>query len=237
MKKLLVLVLTLGMLIGVTSVSMAAGTVSLDVLTSGNFNDDDALSNLTDDSLGDFDLSQTTIGFDIPINNFKIAGSYSSGDYKIKHFNGSFDTSSLMLKGGFAALNSKNVRLDITGGYFTRDLDYPLEINLNKRVYYKHELSLSSLSIGLDSKFVFQDNMWLDVDFALGINPKDDISYNGSSESEGDLDSLTTLNLKFNYLFTKQFGGSLGYNWEEWKYKNSWKNTFSGLTAGVFFKF
>lgn len=223
MKKLLVLALALLMVIGAASVSMAAGTVSLDAFTG-----DEAKTYSQN-----FDISQVTLGFDVPIEKFKIAGSFSTGTINEIP---DVDTTCFMLKGGFAIINDKNLRLDITGGYYKRVSDYYDEFDGG---FIDFDRSLTSLLIGLDSKFTLQDNMWFELNLGIGMDAELEITDHPTDDvtKTNLIDSLTTLNLKFNYLFTKQFGGALGYSWEKWEGSDTYKETFSGLTAGVFFKF
>jgi hypothetical protein len=225
-KKFLVLALTLMISLGVASVSLAS-TVSLDVLSSGE------VKVKSNSGSGTPDLSQVSIGIDVPMDKFKFASNISNGAIEGTYTD--FDTTSILLKGGYALINNNQIRLDVTGGFYNRERD----------IYFVHgshylglgELSVNSLIIGFDSKFIIDKHIWIDFNLALGISPKLTESLSGYRDQESDLDSVSLLNLKFNYLFTKVIGASLGYTCETIEFNNSYKEEFSGLTVGAFYKF
>jgi hypothetical protein len=224
MKKILISGLTLVLVLGLASVSMAS-TVYMDVWSGGE----------REASSYSKDLSQISIGLDMPIDDFKLACNLTSGtindfiDRDLYHCD--VDTASILLKGGYALINDRQLRLDITGGFYDRkiDWDYLYNDDIETESFY-------SLMLGFDAKLKLDKKAWIDFSYSFGLNPQVDIDYYSYSETE-DLDSISLLNLKFNYLFTREFGASLGYNCETIDYENSSKEKYSGITVGAFFKF
>jgi hypothetical protein len=227
-KKFLTSGLTLALLLGLASISMAS-TVYLDVLTGGNA-DVYTTSN---------DLSQISLGLDLPLDEFKFTCNLTSGsinDYlAYNSYRYDIDTASILVKGGYALINDRQLRLDVTGGFYNRTIDWDyLETD---RYYDKIETeSFYSLTVGLDAKLKLDRKAWIDFSYSFGLNPQVETEYYLYSTTS-DLDSISLLNLKFNYLFTPEFGASLGYNCETIDYEGSYKDKYSGLTVGAFFRF
>lgn len=211
MKKVLVLVLALILTLGLASVSMAS-TVYLDVMADGKVDDGTV-----------YDLSQTSIGLDMPQDEFKFGFDYSNGTIDINSYD--VDTFSFFLKGGYALIDDKQLRLDVTAGYYDRDLDFNNGL----------ELSSYSFMLGFDAKLNLDKKAWLDFSYSFALAPEVKLSTPNGSDS-GDLDSISLLNCKFNFLLTNEFGGSFGYRSETLE-GGSDEMTFSGFTLGVFYKF
>ncbi|HEY8464034.1 MAG TPA: hypothetical protein VIM29_08460 [Bacillota bacterium] len=208
MKRILILALTMSLLLSLASMSLA-GTAYFDVMTDGE----------VDRGFYDDDLSQVTIGLEVPGDTYKFAGSFSNGT--IEDNGDDWDTTSLLLKGGYALINDRKLRLDLTGGYYYREEDY-----------LGYERSYRSLLIGFDSKLKIDPRASIDFNFSYGLAPDMD-----SDLYEDDIDSISIWNLKFNYLFTPKFGGSIGYQSETVDLDKSGKDVYSGFTIGAFVKF
>ena len=215
MKKIMALILSLMMLLGLTSVSMAS-TIYMDVMSGGEYENKSYYN----------DLSQIGIGFEVPLDDVTLSGIFTSGTREGYY---DYDTSSFLLKGGYALVNDRQLRLDVTAGLYNRESDFYYE-DFYTESYY-------SLMVGFDAKLKLDKKAWIDFSYAFGLTPKydleDDFGYIGTR----DLDSISLLNCKLNLLLTREFGVSLGYTSETIDFKNIGKETYSGLTMGAFFKF
>jgi hypothetical protein len=219
-----ILILTLAMTLSFGMISAArAGTVSVDVWSGGE----------VDTNLGSYttDVSQISIGIDLPMDKFKFIGNISSGT--VEGANSDLDAAGVLLKGGYSLIDNDQIRIDVIGGFYDRALkieDGTIDI-----------ASFYSLIIGFDTTFKLNKNAWVDFSYCLGIDPQlqlqfyehDFVTYYRVT----DLDSISLLNLKLNYLFTEEFGASLGYQSEKIGITNYLDYTFSGLTIGAFYKF
>jgi len=209
-KKLLVLTLTLMMLLGLASVSMA-NTLYFDITNGGEVD--------LENNSGD--LSQTSIGANITSDDLKFGFDYSSGTVE-----NDTDALRLLFKGGHALVDDKQARFDITAGYYNRELSND---------YYDEEASFYSFLIGFDARINFETNAWVELSYNYGLAPEMELS-NDTGYLSQDADSLSLLNCKFNYLFSEKLGGSIGYQSEIIDY-NDVRLTVSGLTVGLFYNF
>jgi hypothetical protein len=189
-----------------------------------------------------YDLPQTSIGFDFTRKEYKLALNLSSGtlnDYYDTYYEDyhDIDTASILLEGGYALINNKRVRLDLTAGIFNR------EINWNYIMYSwdMHEdvdtESYYSLTVGFDAKVTLDRRAWLDFSYSWGINPRGKRTYEYSDALTIDLESISITNFKFNYLLNRRFGVALGYSCENIELDLDEKYKYSGVTLGAFYKF
>lgn len=217
MKKLLIPAIALCMVMGFSAVSMAA-TLSMDILGGGEL----------DDGSEPYDLSEVAVGFEFPNRDFKFAGKVTSGTYDDLTEN--LDTASVLLKGGVALVNDRQLRLDLIGGLYSRATDmYHLPYGYTTQTY-------SSLMVGFDARIKLDKRAWIDFSYAFGVNPQMDID-DGDYIYNYDLDALSLLNFKFNMLIAPRFGVSFGYTSDTIDYEGSPKDTYSGLTLGGFVRF
>jgi hypothetical protein len=222
MKKSLTLCLTVLLVLGLASVSLA-GTVYMEGLVNGEY----------DYGSGPVDLPQIAIGFDMPMDEFKIAGNISAGTIKDYEWN----TSSIVLKGGYALIDNDQIRLDIICGLYNQVIDFKDYVpDYYYGDYYDKDTYLCSL-IGIDSKFSLNDNMWINVNYGFGISPQVERNFYYDGPATADLDSISLFDCKFNVLFNEEIGMSLGYSYETINWHGSDKDTCSGLTLGVFYQF
>lgn len=232
MKKLFTMALTLALTLGLASVSLA-NTISVDFLHGGEVDWDTPNNN---------DLSQVAVSFEMPFEEFKFGASLSSGiikDYEGQYYDEDIDTASILLKGGYALVNNDDFRLDLTGGFYDRAINW--NENQVGNPYVETE-SFYSLTLGVDAKIKFSNKAWLDLSYAFGIDPQCDEDYNHDNNYDPhdietyDLDSISLFNCKFNFLFNPHFGGSVGYN-SEISEEGNHTITFSGFTSGIFVRF
>jgi hypothetical protein len=221
MNRSLTLCLTVLFILGSASVSLA-GTVEMEGWVNGEFNDGAKV-----------DLSQIAIGFDMPMDEFKVAGNISAGT--INEYD--WDTASILLKGGYALIDSDQIRIDLTGGIYNRVIDFKDYVPSGYYNDYYDKDTYSCLLIGIDSKFALTDNMWIDVNYGFGISPQVERNFYYDGPATADLDSIGLFNCKLNVLFTEEIGVSLGYSNETINWDSSAKDTYSGITLGAFYRF
>lgn len=226
MKKVLISGLTLVLVLGLASVSMAS-TVYMDVW-SGDY-----------DRGNSYDLSQISIGLDMPIDDFKFACNLTSGtfrDYPGYHrYYYDIDTTSILLKGGYALINDRQLRLDVTAGLYDRVINWDYnDIHGNLETD-----SVYSLMLGFDAKLKLNKKAWVDFSYSFGIAPQQEWTYSAYYDEYDllDVDSISLLNCKLNLLLTPEFGVSLGYNCETIDFTSSSKDKYSGVTVGAFYRF
>jgi hypothetical protein len=231
MKKILISGLTLVLVLGLASVSMAS-TVYMDVMGGGDV-DWGSFSN---------DLSQVSIGLDMPINEFKFACNLTSGtidDYLApSRFHYDIDTASILLKGGYALINDRQLRLDVTAGFYDRIINWDYH-EADSEGYYIETESFYSLIIGFDAKLKLNKKAWVDFSYSFGLAPQQERTYSNyhGDYDVYDVDSISLLNCKLNLLLTPEFGVSLGYNCETIDFDGTSKDKYSGVTVGAFFRF
>lgn len=233
MKKFLTLTLSMLLTLGLASVSLA-NTLYMDILSGGKVDIEEVNETC--------DLSQFGIGIDIPFGDLKLGANITSGvidDYAYDHYWSDYldvDTSSVLLKGGFAVINDREVRLDVTAGFFDRIIAYD-----NSR-YYDDEDSFYSLTVGVDAKIKFNKTAWVDFSYAYGLDPRGksyyiDYDYDIDDSESFKVDSISITSCKLNLLLTDQIGASIGYSKETIGFDRFDKETYSGLTIGAFYKF
>lgn len=223
MKKLISLVLTVILTLGLTTAALAA-TASLDILTDGK----------VDSSYSKDDLSQVTLGVDIPLDDFKISCNLNGGQIKEGKFGFDYDTASIYVKGGYALINDPQLRLDVTGGFYDRQTEAYDSAN-NKYP----TLSQYAFMVGLDAKVMIHEQAWIDFSYGYGVDPQFDVKYSGPHYTyydTYDLESISVLSCKFNVLLTEQLGVAVGYTTETIDFKDT-KDDYCGLTLGGFIKF
>jgi hypothetical protein len=217
-KKLFTLGLTLALVLGLASVSMA-GTLSLDVIGAGDVDWDNYSE----------DFSQIAVGLDIPVNEFKLSCDLSTGTVESNGYD--YDTTGILLKGGYNVINERQLRLDLTAGFYDRKInwDYYWDEPTNTTSYY-------SFIVGFDAKLKLDRKAWVDFKYSYGISPHCDNEDWGETYSYS-VDSLSIFDCKFNLLLNPEFGVSLGYHNEIIDYEYLDHETFSGVTIGAFFRF
>jgi hypothetical protein len=225
MKKIILFGLSLILALGLASVTMAS-TVYIDFTTDGEVD----LDSFTED------FSQIAVGFEMPTDEYKVTCNVTSGTIK-NYFSGydytDIDTIGVLLKGGYALINNRQTRFDITGGFYGREIKWDY--------YYYHDTDwkkelLYSFIIGFDARLKLNRKAWVDFSYSLGLAPQGEITTFYDSYKY-DIDSISLLNCKFNLRLTEEFGASLGYQSETIDLEKNDKMKFAGLTLGVFFKF
>ncbi|HYH04925.1 MAG TPA: hypothetical protein VEC37_17675 [Bacillota bacterium] len=233
MKKFLALALSMLMTLGLASASLA-NTLYMDIFSGGEVDIEEFNETC--------DLSQVGIGIDIPFGDLKLGANITSSvidDYAYDSYSSDYfdvDTASVLLKGGFALINDRQFRLDVTGGFFDRIIAYD-----NSR-YYDEEDSFYSLTVGVDAKIKFNRTAWVDFSYAYGLDPRGkyiNVDYYDDYEEYDsfNVDSISVMSCKLNLLLTDQIGASIGYSKETIGFDRFDKETYSGLTIGAFYKF
>jgi hypothetical protein len=234
MKKLFSLLFAMLLMAGLTTETLA-GTVSLDLFSGGEY------EYRSSSGTSIYDLPQTAISLDVPGREFKFACTLTSGtinDYDTDYGYADVDTASIFLKGGYALINKKRVRLDLTAGFFTREISW--DYLLYSTILHDdidHD-SFYSFTIGFDAKVALNRRAWFDCSYSLGVHPQKERTYFISDSVTGDLDSISVTNFKFNYLFNRRIGLALGYYCENIDfnpYNN--KDKYSSVTLGAFYRF
>jgi hypothetical protein len=224
MKKILTFGLTLALILGLATVSLAS-TVYMDVWNGGKA-EQSYFSNTAD-------VSQIALGFDIPMDEFKLSCNLTTGTIDAYYRDDDYydaDTSSIFLKGGYALINDRQLRVDVTAGFYDRILTFDHFDNFEDSYY--------SLMLGLDAKLKLDNNAWIDFSYAYGITPQGENSFLDELYPF-NVDSISFLSCKFNYLLTRELGVSLGYSYEQISFDGFYdKEEFtSGLTIGAFLRF
>lgn len=229
MKKFLSLTLSMLITLGLASAALA-NTLYMDIFSGGQVDIEE-----TNETC---DLSQVGVGVDIPFGDIKLAANITSGIIDDYPYNDYFDTdtASIHLKGGFAIINDRQVRLDVTGGFFDRIIAYD-----NSR-YYDDEESIYSFTVGVDAKIKFNRTAWVDFSYSYGLDPRGKYIYIDNYYEYEDyksfyVDSISVMSCKLNLLLTDQIGASIGYSKETIGFDRFDKETYSGLTIGAFYKF
>jgi hypothetical protein len=162
-----------------------------------------------------YDLRQYVFGLTVPLNNkVEFNGEFYKGE--IEDYD---DTTTFKLKGDYRIYQNKTTRLDVSGGYYQRSDDWD-------------DYKISSLLVGIDGRVIINNKLWVYSGLSVGLLPKEEDYY-----GKGDANSLYLFHLKFNYLLNSQWGVSAGYFSESFD-SDIWKDVrYSGLTAGMFFRF
>jgi hypothetical protein len=234
MKKLLCLLFTFNLILGLTTMTLA-GTITLDVWGGGEY------EYRTSDSATIHDLPQISLGLEFPAKLYKFAVNISDGkinDYQTDYGYADLDTASILLKGGYALVNNKKIRFDLTAGLFDREINYDYLVYSSVLDDYIDTESYYSLTVGLDAKIVLDKRAWLELSYSWGIWPQKERTYYYSKPLTGDLDSIAVINIKFNYLCNRRLGVALGYYCEniEFDLYNN-KDKYSSVKLGAFWRF
>jgi hypothetical protein len=224
MKKILASGLTLALVLGLATAAMAS-TVYMDVWNGGEI-EQNYYSNTTD-------VSQIVLGFDVPMDEFKLSCNLTTGSidgYNRNYHYYDADTSSIFVKGGYALINERQLRVDVTAGFYDRILTFDSFDNFEDSYY--------SLMLGIDAKLRLDKKAWIDFSYAYGISPRGENTFLDENYPF-DVESISLLNCKFNFLLTRELGVSLGYSCEQISFDGYYdKEKFtSGLTLGAFLRF
>jgi hypothetical protein len=217
-KRVMIGTITIIMVLMSVSGTLGANTFFLDTMLSGD----------SENGGYDYDLNQWTGGLTIPLNqNLNFSADLSNGE--IKRHGATGDTSSYKIKGAYRVFSDAKVRLDLTGGIYRRDLEFPAYA----------DYTVSSFTVGAAGQLQLTRRAWFDFDLALGLLPDEKLDqYYGGSPYNGDPSSVILCNLKVNYLINQKFGLSLGYISESYDSDllND-GNSHTRLSAGAFFRF
>lgn len=222
MKKIAVVFLFAMMLFGIV-VSASANSVSLGYLVNGK------CKTVGEDGNNTFDAKNIILGGNLEVNNkLGISAELTDGDLDKTDVGGSnYDNFSYKLKGSYSMLKNKLVRLDLSFGYFYRKWDA-------KQVDFEHEAT--SFILGTDATFKLAENMNMTAVFEYGLSPDGESRYYQFKRNI-EMDSLINYQVKFNYLFTKHVGLSLGYRSSCWESKDDDNDTIGGIETGLTYKF
>jgi hypothetical protein len=233
MKKLYGFAITLLLIMGLAPAALA-GTVSLDIWTGGEYEYRSSGATTT------YDLPQIALGVEIPGTKYKFACNLNSGiitDYDTDYGYENLGTASILLKGGYALINRKKIRLDLTAGFFNRQINFDYLIYSTTRHDYVDIESYYSLTAGLDAKVMLNQKAWLDCSYSMGIYPRAERTYFYKNSVITNLDSISITNFKLNYLLNRRIGVALGYYCENIEFDHNDQDQYSNVTFGGFFKF
>lgn len=210
MKKIMMLMLTLVLMLGI--VSSAQAGIYVETLIGGSGEGEYESHSF------DCDSTATIIGMDYAFDSVKLGMEYINGTWE--DFLGSdIDFDAYELKAGYAFVNQEDFKIYGTLGYFNYEYDdYDIEANG------------TILGLELDSKLTEKSTL----DGSIGFSVNGDINYFGNRE---DADVFLA-KLKYTYYFTEKVGLGLGYRYYKASQDNSGNEfEFSGFTAGITFKF
>lgn len=168
----------------------------------------------------DGSLDGVIMGIDIPIGKFKIGFEYEDISYKVGDYQDLYDTTTSIAKGGFQVFGNDKVRVDLTLNYFEREYDVS-------------KASVSGLLVGADGLWNITDRMFLQGSLGLSLNGKQEYK---SYEEDA---FIIVEKIKYNYMFTDNFGLGLGYNFISILFDDEVDTTINtgGITAGITVRF
>ncbi len=198
-KILLVLSLVCGILLG-SALITPAESLYLDTMINGSM----------ESPQGDGDAQETYIGFEYPIDKFKLNGEllFGSWDGNDNDFNG------YELKGGYRIYQDQNNQLYLTVAGYNRELD-----DTNQ--------TITGILIGADGVIALSQK----------LSAEGSIGYSLNGEIEDNDANLLNLKLKLNYLLTNDLSAAVGYRYYGCDPKHGGDYNSSGLTLGIDFKF
>lgn len=82
--------------------------------------------------------------------------------------------------------------------------------------------------LGVEARFNINERMSINGIYDCAVFEKD-YDMNGQNDTDAD---YTAVRVKFNYLFTEQYGVSLGHRWSELKITDNGKKCDEGYTIG-----
>lgn len=212
MKKLLLLLtLVISLVFCFTASTMAAAETA-------NVYVDTMIGGAVDDPFyGDGDAHETYIGFELPLDQFKLDFELQTGKWDLdRNENDDFD--GFEIKGGYQLLNDRDLQLYATLSDFYRKFDSDQEF--------------SGILVGVD--VVSNLTQKVNVQGSLGVSLTGKFKQNGPDSDA----SLLHFKAKLNYLITKEVSASLGYRYYGFDLDNLDQEVKSkGLTLGVNFKF
>ena len=207
---LLLLVTSLILCMAATTPAADTGRVYVDTMIGGTVKNDD---------LGlDGDANETYIGFELPVDKFKLNLELLTGNWEREA--GDLDLKGYEIKGGYQVLKNKDLQMYITLSDYNRESnDYP-----------KPEFSGILLGADVISNLSPKINVEGSLGFSLSGKYEDDI---------GDEDAnLLLFKAKLNYMITKDVYASVGYRYYGFDVDHFDEDVKSkGLTLGVGFKF
>jgi hypothetical protein len=213
MKQIWVLALTAVMMLS-CSITAHAGSVYLDY----------ALNNSVENSWAgnpNPTSSGFLVGVEAPIDNWKIAFDYFSGQDK-QNTAKICDDAYYTVKGGYALINNHQTRIDLTLGYYDRTFDNLMGSNGEAYSYL----------IGLDTLFNVTPRSAFGFDFGYGISGKD--KYNAV---QYDLKPMLLYILRYNYFFAENLGFDIAYRGVQLTDKANNKANTTGFSAGILYRF
>jgi opacity protein-like surface antigen len=214
-KKLLLLpALVISLTLCFTTITMAAvetPTVYVDTMISGTVDDSDIL--------GDGDAHETYIGFELPVDKFKINLELLTGRWDQDGYDNN-DLSGYDLKGGYQIIKDQDLQLYATLSNYSRELD--------------SDQQFSGILLGADAVCNLSKKMNVEGSVGFSVSGKYEEPDNHYYENA----SLLHFKAKLNYLITKEVSASLGYRYYGFKLDHSDVEVNSkGLTLGVNLKF
>lgn len=170
----------------------------------------------------DGSLDGVIMGIDIPIGKFKIGFEYEDISYKVGDYQDLYDTTTSIAKGGFQVFGNDKVRVDLTLNYFEREYDGSI-------------VSISGLLVGADGLWNISDRMSLQGSLGLSIDGKAEYEF----YEEDDDAFIVVEKIKYNYMFTDNFGLGVGYNFISILFDDGADTTINtgGITAGITVRF
>lgn len=225
-KGLWVLLMALVMLVSTTG-AVTAATIYLEAMN-GNWETDHLKS----------DGNGFLLGGEFQFNNRFIAGieyfSLSYNDFEYKFFpekpDFGVDVTAFKLKGGYRIVATDRFTLDGILAYQSHKHDFGTGVDIE-------EFSYNGFLLGTDLSFEFTQKASLVISVGYSISD----SCKASNEHDSiKLDaSFTNYAVKFNYLFSENFGASLGYRAYSLDMDNFEVSAIeiNGFAIGVFYKF
>ncbi|HBE80820.1 MAG TPA: hypothetical protein DDW65_23990 [Firmicutes bacterium] len=208
MKKVMLLVVTVGLLVFSVVTSAFASTAYLDYTIGGN-----EKAGSTDN----IDRDNFLLGVEVPLDQYKVVFEYGKGT--IKYDTGDTDTTAFMLKGGYRLVQNDAFQLygDLSYSHLSWDAS--------------GDPKYSPIMIGVDGKYAINERMFVSGNLDFAVSGKYD---NGSDKTDTD---YTVAKVKYTYLLSNQIGVAAGYNWSEMKPDGSDKTTDTGATLGLTYNF
>jgi predicted porin len=214
MKKIMILAVLVGLLVFSVVTSAFASTAYIDYTLDGNTKVDS----------NNNDLDQYLVGVEIPLDQFKVGLEYANNTIK---FNPDIKYTDIKLKAGYPLIKNDLFELYGNLSYLHRDADH-------SRYILWDNLKYSPILIGVDAKYAINEKNLLtgNLDYAVSGKTKTD------SLNDTDTD-YTTAKVKYTYLFTKNVGAAVGYEWSKWKLNGSVDKELidNGFTLGISYNF
>lgn len=169
-------------------------------------------------------------------NNWSVSGEYTKGRmyspmvvYGIGNGIVEDKITTYTIKGSYAVVDNKDLRLDLSAGYYIDNEKYSAE-----RIGYHTESEFESYFLGAEALFNLTNKLTVSAGFEYGLLGTATAKINNTRETE-DLESLLNYKVAFIYYLANHLGLSLGYRSSSCEVDDG-KTTTSGLTLGVTYK-